>query len=205
MIDLYLAGTANGLRAAVALAETGLAHRVHKLDLSRGEQRAAEFLKINPSGQIPAIVDQDGPGGRPLALAQSGAIVVYACEKAAKFIPVQGARRAMASQWFMQAMTDVAGTSGAIFQLENVVPEKSAANSAHFRQRLASFFRHVDHHLAGRDYLADEISFADLALYPNVAARRALVEEAGGMDNLLRWADRMAARPGVKRGMSAAA
>lgn len=203
MIDLYLAGTANGLRAAVALAETGLAHRVHKVDLANGEQRGTEFLKINPSGQIPAMVDQDGPGGRPLALAQSGAIVIYACEKAAKFIPTQGVRRAMASQWFMQALSDIAGTSGGVFQLENVVPERSEANTLHFKQRLIGFFRNVNRQLAGRDFLADEISFADLALYPNFAARKPLLETAGGVDNLMRWGARMAARPGVQKGMSA--
>ena len=87
MIDLYMWGTGNGLRASLALAETGLAHRVHKVDLTKGEQRTPEFLKLNPAGAIPVIVDQDGPGGRPLTLTQSGAIVVYCCEKAAKFIP----------------------------------------------------------------------------------------------------------------------
>jgi GST-like protein len=75
MIDLYTAGTANGHRAAIALEESGLAYRVHKLNLQAGDQRKPEYLKINPAGAIPAIVDEDGPGGRPLALAQSGAIV----------------------------------------------------------------------------------------------------------------------------------
>lgn len=202
MIELYMWGTANGLRASVALAETGLVHQVHKVDLTKGEQKKPEFLKLNPAGQIPVIVDHEGPGGRPLTLAQSGAIVVYACEKAGKFIPVDGTRRAMAGQWFLHAASDVAGTSSTLFASENTAPEKSAANIEFFRNRLLSFFRHVDAHLAGRQYLADEISFADLMLYPNYAARKAMLESAGGMDHLKRWGERMAARPGVQKGMN---
>ncbi|MEQ1854184.1 MAG: glutathione S-transferase N-terminal domain-containing protein, partial [Chthoniobacteraceae bacterium] len=77
MIDLYLAGTANGFRASVVLEEAGLPYRAHKVDLAKGEHRGAEFLKLNPAGLIPVIVDQDGPGGKPLTLSQSGAIILY--------------------------------------------------------------------------------------------------------------------------------
>lgn len=202
MIDLYMWGTANGLRASVALAETGLEHRIHKVDLSKGEQKQPEFLKLNPAGQIPVIVDRDGPGGRPLTLAQSGAIVVYACEKAGKFIPTQGVRRAMAGQWFAFTASDIAGASAAVFLLETVAPEKMPANVEFFKNRLLTFFRHADRHLAGRNYLADEISFADLMLYPNYALRKPLIDAAGGMENLKRWGERMAARPGVHKGMN---
>jgi len=202
MIDLYMWGTANGLRASVALAETGLAHRVHKVDLTKGEQKRPEFLKLNPLGAVPVMVDQDGPGGRPLVLAQSGAIVVYACEKAGRFIPTDGRRRALAAQYFVMAASDVAGTSAAVFRLENLVPEKSAANVDFFKNSLVNYFRAIDRHLAGREYLADEISFADLMLYPNYALRKPLVEAAGGMENLGRWGARMAARSGVQKGMN---
>jgi len=202
MIDLYLWGTANGLRASVALAETGLPHRIHKVNLGKGEQKAPEFLKLNPAGQIPVMVDHDGPGGRPLTLAQSGAILVYACEKAGKFIPTDGVRRAMAAQWFWCAASDIAGTSSAIFQLETAAPEKVQANVDFMKNRLLNTFRSVDRHLAGRSFLAGEISFADLALYPNYALRKPLIEAAGGMDDLARWGERMAARPGIQKGMN---
>ncbi|MBM3394104.1 MAG: glutathione S-transferase, partial [Betaproteobacteria bacterium] len=81
MIDLYLAGTGNGLRASVALEEAGLPYRAHKVDLAKGEQRSVDFLKMNPAGLIPVIVDSEGPGGKPLTLSQSGAIVLYVAEK----------------------------------------------------------------------------------------------------------------------------
>lgn len=202
MIDLYMWGTANGLRAAVALAETGLEHRVHKVDITKGEQARPEFQKLNPMGAIPVIVDHDGPGGKPLTLAQSGAIVLYACEKAGKFLPTDPARRMIAWQWFLCAASDVAGTSSAVFNLEMNAPEKSAANADFFKGRLINYFRHIDRHLAARDYLADEMTYADLMLYPNYAARKPLLESAE-LRNLKRWGETMAARAGVQKGMKA--
>lgn len=202
MIDLYVWGTGNGLRASVALAETGLAYRIHKVDLTKGEQKTPEFLKLNPAGQIPVIVDRDGPGGAPLTLAQSGAIIVYCCERAAKFIPTDPVRRALAAQWFLHAASDIGPTGGTVFQLEVTAPEKSPAIINFFLNRLVAYFRNVDRHLAGRDFLADEISFADLMLYPNYALRQSMLDAAGGMDNLKRWGKRMAARPGVQKGMN---
>jgi GST-like protein len=201
MIDLYTAGTANGHRAAIALEESGLAYRVHKLNLQAGDQRKPEYLKINPAGAIPAIVDEDGPGGKPLTLAQSGAIVLYVAEKSGKFIPKDPARRLIALQWLMQACSDVAGNSGTIFQLSMVAPEKSATNVEFFEKRLVNALRVADHRLADREYLADEFSVADLALYPVVATRKPVIEKHGGLPNLAKWAERMVARPGVAKGM----
>lgn len=201
MIKLYTWTTGNGLRAAVALAESGLEYEVHKVDLSKGEQKSPEFAKINPTGAIPAIVDTDGPEGKPVALAQSGAILLYVAEKSGKFIPKDPVRRAQAYQWFMQACSDVAGGSGTLFQAENNAPDKSIANLEFFRKRLLGSFKHVDQQLAGREFIAGELSIADLALYPPYAQRKALLPE---LKNLARWADKMAARPGVQKGMALA-
>lgn len=203
MIDLYTAPTANGHRAAVILEEAGLAYRVHKLDLMKGEQRTAEYLAINPAGLIPAIVDYDGPGGKPVTLSQSGAIVLYVAEKVDRFIPSDAQRRAQAYRWFMHACVDCAATSGAIFQLANMVPEKSAANVEFFENRLLRFLRTCDQHLASAEYLAGELSIADFSLYPVYAARKALVERAGDLAHLTRWATLMAARPALAKGMRA--
>ena len=201
MIDLYTAGTANGHRAAIALEESGLAYRAHKLNLQAGDQRKPEYLKINPAGAIPAIVDDEGPGGKPLALAQSGAIVLYVAEKSGKFLPKDPARRAVALQWLLHACSDVAGGSGTLFQLSMVAPEKSAPNVEFFEKRLVNALRAADARLADREYLADEISVADFALYPVVATRKPVIEKHGGLPNLAKWAERMAARPGVAKGM----
>ena len=201
MIDLYLAGTANGLRASVALEECGLPYRVHAVDLAKGEQRSAEFLKLNPAGLIPVIVDGDGPGGKPLTLSQSGAIVLYTAEKCGRFLPRDPAQRAIAMQCFMQVASDISGTSNAVFTMENRAPEKSAANVEFLKKRLLDYFAVCDRRLEGNEYLAGELSVADLLLYPNFALRKALLDQAGGYANLQRWGAAMAARPGVARGM----
>ena len=201
MIDLYLSGTANGFRASVALEEAGLPYRTHKVDLAKGEHRSPEFLKLNPASLIPVIVDQDGPGGKPLTLSQSGAIILYAAEKAGKFLPKDAVRRVMAWQWFTQGLSDVAGTSGALFRTENSVPEKIAANTDYFKTRLLGFFSVCDAHLASHDFLADEFSVAELMLYPNFSLRKPLLDEAGGFANLQRWGAAVGARPGVQKGM----
>lgn len=201
MIDLYLSGTANGFRASVALEEAGISYRVHKIDLGKGENRKPEYLSINPAGLIPAIVDQDGPGGKPLTVTQSGAIIVYAAEKSGRFLPQDPVRLAKAWQWFMQGATDVAATSGALFRVENSVPEKHLENTEYFKQRLLGFFTVCDAHLAAHEYFADEFSIAELMLYPNFALRKPMLDQAGGFAHLQRWGAALAARPAMERGM----
>jgi len=203
MIDLYTFNTSNGHRASIILEECGLPYRVHKVDLAKGEQRAPEFLNINPAGAIPAIVDHDVPGG-PFKLSQSGAIVLYAAEKTGRFLPTDPARRAQALQWLMLAVTDVARASTSIFLSSAVLPDKSPANVAYFEEQTLRYLRVAEARLAGRDFLADELSVADFALYPLYAVRKALVDKAGDLPQLTRWSAALAARPGVDKGMRAA-
>jgi GST-like protein len=204
MIDFYTANSSNGQRAAIMLEECGLPYTVHKLDLLAGEQRKPEFLAINPAGAIPAIVDHAGPGGKPLALAQSAAILLYLAEKAGRFLPADAARRARALQWVMQATTDVAASSMSVFLLSKFAPDKSDANVGYFEDRTLKQLRVADQRLADRRYLADELSVADFALYPLCVVRRPLIDRAGDLANLVRWSADLAARAGVQRGMRAA-
>ena len=204
MIDFYTAATSNGQRVAITLEELGLPYTAHKLSLPNGDQKKPEYLAINPVGMIPAIVDHDGPGGKPFSLAQSGAIVMYLAEKTGKLLPGDAAKRAVARQWLMQACADCAGASSAIFLSNGMVPDKSPANVAFFETRLLRFFGDIDARLNGRDFLADELSIADLALYPIYAARKGLAERAGGLNNLVRWGAMMAARPAIVKGMAVA-
>lgn len=205
MIDFYAAATSNGQRVAITLEELALPYRIHKLDLSKGEQKKPEYLAINPAGMIPAIVDHDGPGGKPLKLAQSGAIVMYLAEKTGELLPTDAARRAVARQWLMQACSDCAGASSAIFLSSNMAPEKSPVNIEFFENRLLRFFRDADTRLQGRDFLADELSIGDIALYPIYAARKAVADRSGDLQNLTRWGVAMAARPAVAKGFQATA
>ena len=204
MIDFYTAATSKGQRVAITLEELGLPYTAHKLSLPNGDQKKPEYLAINPVGMIPAIVDHDGPGGKPFSLAQSGAIVMYLAEKTGKLLPGDAAKRAVARQWLMQACADCAGASSAIFLSNGMVPDKSPANVAFFETRLLRFFGDIDARLNGRDFLADELSIADLALYPIYAARKGLAERAGGLNNLVRWGAMMAARPAIVKGMAVA-
>src|SRR5438067_13336755 len=108
MIDLFTSATGNGRRAAVMLEECGLPYKAHKIDLTKGDNKQPQFLKMNPAGAIPVIVDHEGPGGKSIIVSQSGAILLYLAEKTGKFMPKDPAKRAHAYQWFMQAATDVA-------------------------------------------------------------------------------------------------
>ena len=206
MIDFYTANSSNGQRVAIMLEECRLAYTLHKLDLMKGEQRKPAFLRINPAGAIPAIVDHEAPGDAPLALAQSGAILLYLAMKTGRFFPLEPARRAEAFQWLMHATTDTAAASMTVFLLGNFTPDKSAANVSYFEDRVVKFLRVADARLADGKYLAgDDVSIADFALYPIVVVRAPLVEREGDMRHLERWTKVMAARPGVTRGMQAAA
>ena len=115
MIDLYAAGTSNGMRARIAVEECGLAYHFHPIDIQKGEQKSPGFLAMNPMGQIPVLVDSEGPGGKPLTLSQSTAILVYCAEKSGKFLPRDPAARAAMLQALMSASTDVTPMLGALF------------------------------------------------------------------------------------------
>jgi GSH-dependent disulfide-bond oxidoreductase len=200
MIDLYTYPTSNGQRASIMLEECGIAYKPIKVDLEKGEQKSPNFLKINPAGQIPAMVDPDRPGGKPLILAQSGAIILYLSEKTGKLMPRDPVKRALAQQWFLQTMSDVAPSSGTLFVV-GTIPEATSSTRKFFEQRLLNQLRNCNKRLGEAEYLAGEFSIADVALYPTVATRRELIEQAGDLPNLLRWAAAMSARPGVQRGM----
>jgi GST-like protein len=205
MIDFYTANSSNGQRAAIMLEECGLPYALHKLDLFAGDQRKPDYLAINPAGAIPTIVDSDGPGGAPFTLAQSGAILVYLGEKSGRFIPRDPRRRAEAMQWVFQATTDTAASSMMIFVLSRLAPDKSDANVAFCEERTLRHLRVADARLADREYLAGELSIADFALYPLTVVRRPIIDRAGDLPNLVRWADAIGARPAVARAMAAAA
>ena len=205
MIELYTANTSNGQRAAIILEECALPYRVHKYDLLQGEHRAdPAFMAVAPAGAIPVIVDPDGPGGKPITLSQSCAILVYVAQKSGKFLPEDMATRVAAMEWTMKAASDVSAASGNMFFNMALLPEKSDENGKWFLERALKQFGDCDRRLTDRDYLAGEVSVADFALYPVYAVRKKFIDEAGTLPHLMRWGERMAARPGVQKGMAAA-
>jgi GST-like protein len=203
MIELYTAATGNGQRPALILEELGLDYTIRKVDLAKGEQRSAQFLRLNPRGQIPVVVDDDGPEGERLVLAQSYAILLHYAMKHGRFIPKDAGQKALMLQYLFAVASDAAPTSGGVFALQNFVPEKVESTAEFFIDRLMASFRYFDQRLGQSEYLAGpEITVADLALYPVYAARKALIAERGGLKNLERWAATVGARPAVQKGMA---
>lgn len=203
MIDLYAAGTSNGMRAKIMLDECGMPYKLHPVDLVKGEQKSAEFLARNPWGQIPVIVDSDGPGGTPVTLSQSVAIMIYLAEKTGKFLPKEGAKRAAFWAALMNAASDMGPTLGSIFTIARAeTPHRPSQRI--FEDRWKGYMKAWDSTLAKRKYCAGgEVTIADFALYAVIGRAKgvapALVE---GYKNVDRWANEIGARPGVKKGMT---
>jgi GST-like protein len=200
MIDLYAAGTSNGMRARIAVEECGLAYRLHPIDIQKGEQKLPGFLAMNPMGQIPVLVDNEGPGGKPLTLSQSTAILVYCAEKSGRFLPRDPAARAAMLQALMSASTDITPMLGALFAvIRSKDPHGPTADL--FRSRVRGYFKVWDDYLAERRYCAgSELTIADLSLYAGYArAKGAVPETCEGLPNLERWAKELGGRPAIQR------
>jgi glutathione S-transferase len=200
MIDLYSAGTSNGLRARMALEECGLPYKLHFVALEKGENKTPQFLALNPNGQIPVIVDHEGPGGRPVTISQSSAILVYCAEKSGKLMPKDGAKRAAMWQALMSASTDITPTIGSIFAVQRS-KEPHAPTAALFKERFRQYFQVWDAALGRQAYAAgDELTIADVSLYAGwVRTKGTLPDLCEGLPNLERWAAAMAARPSMQR------
>lgn len=202
MIDLYAAGTSNGMRARIGLEECGLAYTFHPIDLAKGEQKSPSFLAMNPNGQIPVIVDSEGPGGKAVTISQSVAVLLYCAEKSGKFLPKDPASRPAFWQALMSAASDMSGMVTAIFTLSRSKEQHSAAVDI-FKSMWSSYMKVWNDRLGGQRYAAGaEVTVADFALYGVVArmkiAQPALLE---GYANVARWSGEMAARPAVQRAM----
>ena len=189
MIDLYSAGTSNGLRARMALEECGLPYKLHFVALEKGENKTPQFLALNPNGQIPVIVDHEGPGGRPVTISQSSAILVYCAEKSGKLMPKDGAKRAAMWQALMSASTDITPTIGSIFAVQRS-KEPHAPTAALFKERFRQYFQVWDAALGRQAYAAgDELTIADVSLYAGwVRTKGTLPDLCEGLPNLERWA-----------------
>jgi GST-like protein len=200
--DLYAAATANGLRATVMLEELGADYALHPVDLLAGEHRAPEFLALNPNGQIPVLIDSDGPNGR-LVLDQSIAIMIYLAEKHEKFLPENGAGRVRFVQAIVNIASDIGPTVGSIFAIVRA-PEPHKPSQEIFEKRLANYFGVWDRHFADARFAAGEaLTLADFAFYPIYARVGQVIPHLQeGHDNLARWAAEIGARPGTMRGMN---
>jgi GST-like protein len=203
MIEVWSWATPNGHKVHIMLEELGLPYTVVPVDIGAGEQFRPEFLAITPNHRIPAIVDPDGPGGQPLALFESGAILIYLGEKSGRLIPADPRARLIALQWLMFQMGGVGPMFGQYNHFAAYAPEKLPYAIERYTNEVARLHRVLDKRLAEAEYLAGpEYSIADIATFPWVrnADRRGI--DLADYPNVKRWHDAIAARPAVQRGVA---
>jgi GSH-dependent disulfide-bond oxidoreductase len=200
MIELYTWTTPNGTKASIMLEELGMPYNVHPVNLGKNEQRAPEFLAINPNGRIPAIVDTEGPGGKPLKVFESGAILIYLAEKAGKLLPRDPARRIEALEWLMFQMAGVGPMFGQLgwFKRNGADNQQAITRYTDETARLAGV---LDQRLGEAEYLAGEYSIADIANFTWVGILPFFSMTLDRWSNLNRWHQAIAARPAVQRGL----
>jgi GSH-dependent disulfide-bond oxidoreductase len=203
MIDLYYWPTPNGHKVTIFLEEAGLEYRIDPVNIRKGEQFAPEFLKISPNNRMPAILDTDGPGGKPFSLFESGAILLYLAEKTGKLMPSETRARYRVIEWLMFQMANVGPMLGQAGHFRNAAPEKIPYAIDRYTNESRRLFNVLDRRLAEVPFVAGDYSIADIATYPwIVAALKAQPEQLDTRPNLKRWIDALASRPAVQKGMA---
>lgn len=202
MIDLYTWTTPNGRKASIMLEETGLAYRVKPVDIGKGEQFAPEFLAISPNNRIPAIVDHDGPQGRPMPLFESGAILLYLAYKTGKFLPVDVTQQFKVIQWLMFQMGGVGPMFGQVHHFLRAAPEPVPYAIARYTNEARRLYKVLDQQLQGQQFIAGAYSVADIATYPWIARHAWHTVDLGEFPAVKQWFERVGARPAVQRGMA---
>ncbi len=207
MIDLYYWPTPNGHKVTLMLEEAGIAYRIHPIHIGKGEQFAADFLKIAPNNRIPAIVDNDpADGGAPLSLFESGAILLYLADKTGQFIPADLRGRNEALQWLFWQMGGLGPMAGQNHHFTQYAPEKIPYAMERYVKETARLYAVLNKHLAERSFIAgDAYSIADMACYPWVVPHERQQQNLNDFPHLKRWFDVIAARPATQRAYARAA
>jgi len=209
-IQLYSLPTPNGVKASIMLEETGLPYEAHLVSFGEDAQKTPEFLSINPNGKIPAIVDPDGPGGKPIAIFESGAILLYLAEKTGQFMPTDPVERWEAIQWLMFQMGGVGPMVGQLgffhkFAGKDYEDKRPRDRYADETRRLLKV---MDARLEGRDwFVGDAYSIVDISLLGWIRNIVGLFDAAEMVDfasvgNVAAWLERGLARPAVQRGLN---
>ncbi len=201
-IDLYSWATPNGHKVHIALEELGLAYETHAIDISKGDQFDPAFLKISPNNRIPAIVDPEGPDGQPIALFESGAILIYLAEKTGKLLPAAGAGRYAVLQWLMWQMGGLGPMLGQAHHFLQYAPEDVPYAKARYANEAQRLYNVLDKRLGEARFLGgDDYSIADIAAWPWTRRPERQNVDTSALDNYRRWFDEIAARPAVQRGV----
>jgi GST-like protein len=202
MIDLYTWPTPNGHKIHIMLEECALTYEVHPIDIGAGDQFDPEFLKISPNNKMPALVDSEGPGGAPISLFESGAILLYLAEKAGKLLPKDPRRRYGVLQWLMFQMGTVGPMLGQAHHFLQYAPEDIEYARKRYRNEANRIYGVIDRQLEQSDYIAgNEYTIADIAIWPWTRFPERQGVERAEFPNFVRWFERIAERPAVQRGV----
>jgi GST-like protein len=202
-IELHTWDTPNGRKISIILEEMGLPYSIHPIDISNGKQFDPAFLKISPNNRIPAIVDPEGPDGKPVSVFESGAILLYLAEKTGKFLAAKGAARIAAWEWLMWQMGGFGPMPGQVHHFLMVKDEAAKAYGYdRYHKETLRLYGVADRRLASVDYFAGEISIADFAILGWAWRHERHNVSFDDFPHVKRWYETMMARDGVKRGLS---
>ncbi len=201
-VELYYWPTPNGQKITIFLEETAVPYTLHPVDIGKGDQFSPEFLRISPNNKMPALVDPVGPDGKPIALFESGAILLYLAEKTGRFLPRDPFNRYQVIQWLMFQMSGVGPMLGQAHHFRGYAPEKIEYAINRYTKEAGRLYSVMDTQLAVRDYIAGEYSIADMAIYPWIVPYERQGQALEDYPHLQRWFGRLAVRPAVQRGMA---
>ena len=202
MIEVYSWATPNGHKVHIMLEECGLAYRVIPVDIGAGEQFEPRFLAASPNNKIPAIVDPDGPDGKPISLFESGAILLYLAAKTGRFLPADTRGKYEVLQWLMFQMGSVGPMLGQAHHFRIYAPEKIAYAIERYSNEAKRLYGVMNRQLAKSTYLAGpEYSIADIAVFPWLRSWKNQGIDWNDFPHLKGWFDEIAARPAVVRGV----
>ena len=196
MIDLYTWSTPNGRKVSIALEEMGFQYAVHPIDISKNEQFDPNFLKISPNNRIPAIVDRE----TGMALMESGAVLIFLAEKSQRFLPSGGESRLRVIEWLMWQMGGFGPMLGQAHHFVHFRPDASEYARERYKAEAQRLYGVLDHRLAKHEYVADEYSIADMAIWPWASRYEWQGVDLSGYVHVRRWYLDIAKRPAVVRG-----
>ena len=202
-IDLYTWKTSNGKKATIMMEECELEYKIHPIDISTDVQFSEDFVKVNPNSKIPAIVDPDGPNGRPFTVIESGAILMYLAEKTGLFLPREMQQKYEVIQWVMFQMGGIGPIFGQVHHFKRAAKEKVPYAINRYFKECRRLYGVLDSRLEGREYIANnEVSIADFCTVPWVFRHDWQEIDLDEFTNVKRWYDNMMQRPALTRGMN---
>ena len=199
-IELHYWPTPNGWKVSIMLEELGVPYETHYVNIGAGEQFKPEFLAIAPNNRMPAIVDPEGPGGQPVSVFESGAILQYLGRKFGRFYPQEERARIAVEEWLFWQVGGLGPMAGQAHHFRQYAPEKIAYGIDRYTNEVNRLYGVMNKRLEGREYLADEYSIADMASFGWVVPHKNQGQDLDDFPNLKRWFETVGARPAVQRG-----